>query len=1647
MMLTSILVGVAIAATGRPVVPAPDRPNVVLILIDDMGWKDIGVTGSTVHRTPNLDRLARTGMVFDAAYASAPNCAPTRACIMTGLWTPRHGVYTVEDSMGGRADARRFLAPPNTTELATEFRTIAESLRDAGYDTACIGKWNLGQGHNRPHSPTGQGFDEFRHYRRLGFREGYFDGDRYSTDALFDEAIDFAEGCGETPFFVFLAPDAVHTPLDAPPATVARYASLDPDRATYAAMVDHVDQGVGRLVDALPEDTIFIFTSDNGGDVSDNAPLRGRKGSLLEGGIRVPLVISGPGVNPGRTETPTQSIDLPPTMLDLCGVEPAEADRFDGTSLAKELQGGPGPDRDAIFWHFPAYIGGNVPSSAIRLGDWKLIQSLEDESIELYDLARDPGESRDLADQVPERAASMLARLERWRRDTKAPGLLGPNPDFDPSTVRSGRDGGGGERARRGGSNTRQSARERGRNRGADATSPRGGRPRPTSVTANVYADNWFEMHVNGRLVAVDSIEFTPHNVVSFEIVPEYPMTIAIRARDFADPETGLEYDGTNIGDGGLIVSIDGVVVSDDAWRVRTIHHGPIDSNMNRPRVRRSAEPDGWTGPGFDDSTWTAATEHTQAEVRPSAPAFDTVDWGAAQFIWDGDLDLDNTVLFRTTIDAPPSSTSAMPPEGRETRRPDSRGAAPVTRDSNAQPWLVAHADELDRDGDDVLEPGELQADLDVTLRSADRDRDGRISSDESRDMRGVRSASAGFLRGHFDELDSDGDGSVSSIELSDGFDRMFRNMDTDRDDRINAAERQAAGDRQERGGRGNAAGRNLGQDADGRERRGGRRRDGQRGARRDAEGGDRGGRGGGNVRSRREAGFVVPETNVGEAPPQVAAFRDVPGVDVRWDEDWIYVQSDGMPDHPMMIGIRSWNQQVPIPHAYRDGNAFRIPRNPIPSSTPTPIPFDGPVAVAINGVPIFNPIKQDGRTDTSTAGELDRWGGHAGRGDDYHYHVAPMHLAAGRPSGAPVAFALDGYPILGPTDLAGRRPVDLDGSHGHEHPHPHPDAGETWLEAPYHYHGSDDRPPYVQASFHGEVDLENRPNARGVRPFTQPLRGAIVSGFEAIEAAHWRLTYTLAGDEHIIDYRRLPDGSWRFEFIDPNREGRVETHPDRRNGRARSDFSNLPAEIPQEARRPSSSRNRGSERPGSEPAERDGGDRPNIILLLSDDQGWNGLSVPMEPGNPGSGSDFVRTPRLAELAERGMRVSNGYAPAPVCSPSRASIQTGRTPGQLHWTKAARSVTAADGHALIPPVSERNLDAAYSTIGEILKQAGYTTAHFGKWHLSGGGPGAHGYDAHDGDTGNADAAPHVAPNPVDIMGMTTRAEEFIDAARATGTPFFLQMSYHALHYPQNASPELIERYRAADGRRNEKEILRAAMTEELDTGVGRLIDHLDDLGITENTYIIYMSDNGGGGSGGRQRTLRGGKGGLWEGGIRVPFIIQGPDIPSGSTHDIRITGTDLLPTFAAIAGSKSALPDGIEGGDFLPVLTGNADSVDRPHDFLTFHFPHYQGQDGPQSAIIKDDLKLVKHYETDSVQLFDLAIDPGESRDLASARAGDAGRLRELLEAHLERVDADLPAKNPEAGRPDDARSGPDEENRDRRRGRGRGRGNAGSPE
>lgn len=419
--------------------------------------------------------------------------------------------------------------------------------------------------------------------------------------------------------------------------------------------------------------------------------------------------------------------------------------------------------------------------------------------------------------------------------------------------------------------------------------------------------------------------------------------------------------------------------------------------------------------------------------------------------------------------------------------------------------------------------------------------------------------------------------------------------------------------------------------------------------------------------------------------------------------------------------------------------------------------------------------------------------------------------------------------------------------------------------------------------------------------------------------------------------------------------------------------------------------------------------ERPNIVFMLADDQGWNGLSVAMHPQVAESRSEFVETPNLEKLAAQAMRFSAAYAPAPVCSPTRISLMTGRSPASLHWTKAAPPEA---GHKLTEPRNVKSISPGETTIGDMLRKAGYATAHYGKWHISGGGPEKHGFDESDGNTGNENAFQFTDPNPVDIFGMADRAAAFMEKSAKAKKPFFIQLSWNALHASENANKATLAKYEKKLGNQDRKRITTAAITEDLDTGVGRVLDALQRLGLAANTYVIYTSDNG---AGGGKRALRGGKGDVYEGGIRVPLIVRGPGIAADSWSHARVVGYDFFPTFCEWAGiAGAALPKGVEGGSIAPLLRGKGQGdVLRPREGLVFHFPHYQG-DSPHSAILLGDMKLLHFYEDDHDELYDLAQDLGERRDLTAQRPEESRRMREQLQKYLAAVDAQLPAPNPD---------------------------------
>jgi len=442
-----------LAAVATRAAEPPRPPNVIVILMDDMGWRDVGFMGNTFVETPHIDRLARSGLIFTQAYASAPNCAPTRACLMSGQYTPRHGIYTVVDPRQPAGSPwQKLLAARSESELRTDIVTIPEVLRERGYATGFFGMWNLGRGREGPCTPGGQGFDRVVFPETIGFGKDAYRDERGGclSDRLADEVLAFVERNRGRPFFAYLADHAVHAPFDPQPELLAKYerkSKVAADRRNdpaQAATIEAVDRNVGRIVAALDsqglaDDTVLVFTSDNGGTTQFTAPLRGSKGELYEGGIRVPLVVWWKGLTrKGATcGMPVATVDLYPTVLDLCGAAPPQGQPLDGISLAPILQGRASAERPRLFWHFPCYVGRATPSSAVREGDFKLIEFFEDGGRrELYDLREDPGEEHDLAARQPDRVEQLGARLRAWQAATGAALPRDANPAYDPRAER-----------------------------------------------------------------------------------------------------------------------------------------------------------------------------------------------------------------------------------------------------------------------------------------------------------------------------------------------------------------------------------------------------------------------------------------------------------------------------------------------------------------------------------------------------------------------------------------------------------------------------------------------------------------------------------------------------------------------------------------------------------------------------------------------------------------------------------------------------------------------------------------------------------------------------------------------------------------------------------------------------------------------------------------------------------------------------------------------------------------------------------------------------------------------------------------------------------------------------------------------------------
>jgi len=456
--------------------------NVILIIADDLGWTDLGIYGSDLHETPNLDKLALDNVRFGQFYAASPVCSPTRASILTGQYPARLHITTHFENSGDYAETsafqnnRKLNKPVTVGNLPLDTITLANMFHDAGYFTAHLGKWHLG---DFGYYPENHGFDiniggtawgapdtywypfgGNNYQRQLRYIPGLELGsheDSYLTDRLTDRALEVIDAKKEQPFFIHLAYYSPHTPIEAKPEWEDYFKTKVNDSMRhrnyiYAAMIASIDENVGRILDKLEEEeltdeTIVIFISDNGGrigsypgweTVANNEPLRSGKGSLYEGGIRVPMIIRWPGVTGGgrMINAPTITCDLFPTILSMAGINGLDY-QTDGMDLTPLIQGEKvGIDRESLYWHYPHYYSTTTPASSILQWPWKLIHYFENEgpsALELYNLADDLSEENNLADQQPDLVDSLYQQLRNWRNEVKAQ-LPSFNPEYQPKS-------------------------------------------------------------------------------------------------------------------------------------------------------------------------------------------------------------------------------------------------------------------------------------------------------------------------------------------------------------------------------------------------------------------------------------------------------------------------------------------------------------------------------------------------------------------------------------------------------------------------------------------------------------------------------------------------------------------------------------------------------------------------------------------------------------------------------------------------------------------------------------------------------------------------------------------------------------------------------------------------------------------------------------------------------------------------------------------------------------------------------------------------------------------------------------------------------------------------------------------------------------
>jgi len=480
-ILFSVLTIAFAAALSLRAEETPKQPNIIYIMADDLGYTDVATSGSKYYETPNIDKLATQGLKL-TSHHHCQNCQPTRAAVLSGQYGPRTGVYTVGGIDRFDWQSRPLRPVDNVVSLPLDKITFAQTLKKAGYDTGMFGKWHLGE--KEGYHPAQRGFDEAivsagKHFDfKTDPKTEYAEG-TYLADFLTDKAEDFVRRHKEKPFLLYLTHYGVHAPHEAKADLIAKFKDKAPAGGhhdpTYAAMIASVDESVGRIMAVLEElklseNTVLIFTSDNGGvggyeregikkasDITDNAPLRSGKGSLYEGGTRVPFVVRWPGViKPGTVcDTPTAHVDLYPTFVELAHATPPADYPLDGLSLVPLLKDANSTlDRPGIFQHFPGYLAAGAgtfrttPVALIQSGDWKLMEFMEDKRLELYNLKDDIGETKNLAAENPDKAKAMQEQLHAWQASIKAP-MPTANDNIQPVSEGKGQGKGKGKKGKK----------------------------------------------------------------------------------------------------------------------------------------------------------------------------------------------------------------------------------------------------------------------------------------------------------------------------------------------------------------------------------------------------------------------------------------------------------------------------------------------------------------------------------------------------------------------------------------------------------------------------------------------------------------------------------------------------------------------------------------------------------------------------------------------------------------------------------------------------------------------------------------------------------------------------------------------------------------------------------------------------------------------------------------------------------------------------------------------------------------------------------------------------------------------------------------------------------------------------------------------